>query len=146
MNFVKVYETLEEAVRNDFGVEPIWDETFQRRFYLWDDMFSWDENNRPHPCFSVKETASTFFARSSWWLRWKYRETDNGFVLNGVPLVPKRTESGSRYYTLADIERIGHAMAACGDIGGEKLAQIMTILLVQAALYGVFDPKKKSRS
>lgn len=142
MNFAKVYEDLEEAIKNDYGYEAIYDPTFDHRFYLWDDMFSYDEDNRPTPHFSVKEAAN-FFARSAWWLRWKYRpECEPGFILNGVQLEPKRTPSGSRYYTLADIERMAHALAESRSIGGEALAQIMVLVLTQAAMYGVFHPKR----
>lgn len=144
-NFATVYETVVEAVSHDFGLTAKHCDVFDRDFFLWDDMFSWDENNQPNPSYAVQEAAKMFFARGSWWLRWKYRPESypkGSFLLNGVSVVPKRTSRGNRYYTLADIERMAHSLAEQGSIGGEKLAQIITLLLVQAAMYGILDPKK----
>lgn len=147
MNFVRVLETTEETIRRDFGVSPIYDPILDQHFWIWDDLFSYDENNKPNPSLSVQECAK-FFARGPWWLRWKYRKTpespQGGFVLNGIEIVPKRTDRGNRYYTLADVERMAHALAKSRAISGEKLAQVMTLLLIQGAMYGVFDKPRKS--
>lgn len=147
MSFLDAFDATVAAIRNDYGVEDIYDPTFDREFFLWDDMFSYDANNLPHPHFSVQETAKAFFTRSPWWLRWRYRDDSRpAFVLNGVSLVPKRTPTGNRYYTLADIERMAHAMADAEMINGERLVQILTLVLTQAAMYGVFRPKKRDGS
>lgn len=145
MSFADVYNTVVETVKNDFGIEAQYDQVFDRNFFLWDDMFSYDENNKPHPTFAVQEAAKMFFARGSWWLRWKYRREDypdGPFLLNGVAIEAKRHGNGSRYYTLADIERMAWSLADQGSINGEKLTQIITLVLVQASMYGVFDPKR----
>ena len=146
MNFAKVYETVEEAIRTEYGVEPLYDERLDRYFWLWDDQFSLDDDNRPRPNFSVQEAAQAFFGKTSWWLRWCYRaapgKPNGSFVLNGVLIVPKRTAKGSRYYTLADIERMAHALAEGRSISGEKVAQIMSIVLILAAQHGVFEPRR----
>ena len=148
-NFAEIALATEEVVRNHYGAEPVYDRRFNRSFWLWDHYFSYDQDGKPHPCFSVQETAKTFFARGSWWLRDKYRRSDawphGPLVLNGILLEPKRLETGSRYYTLADIERMAHAMAENRVISGEKLAQVVTMLLIHSVQHGVFVPKRVYR-
>lgn len=135
-----------------FGIEPKLDPATGLRFYLWDDMFQMSPQNQPYPNFSVQETAKTFFGRGPDWLRWRYREARDYphgyFVLNGanadgepvqVVLEPKRNENDIRYYTLADIERMAHALAQNHAIDGAMLANILEIVLLVARLYEVFE-------
>ena len=130
-----------DAVAKDLGIEPHVDPVNNRKFYLWDDMFPLDGQGLPTPRFGAQETAKTFFAKGSDWLRWRYHATegfpDGYFVLDGVLLEPKRTKSGQRYFTLADIERMAHALASNGAIGGEQAGTIVSICLEVARLYRV---------
>jgi len=135
--------TITPSLSERFGVELQEDPATGRKFFLWDDMFQMTPQGMPLPNFSVQEAAKSFFARSSDWLRWRYREAkefpDGYFVLDGVVLEPKRNPKGQRYYTLADIERMAHALAQTGAIDGEMFANIMETVLNVARLYEVFD-------
>lgn len=129
-----------------------------RRFWLDDSMFEKDEKGMFTPRFSVQEIAKTFFAQSSDWLRWRMRPDkpnkqgevrfpEGFFVLDGKPLKFKRLISDSkdpnhqtaRYFTLADIERMAHALAQQGIIDGLRLGNILTMLRCCARLYGIPD-------
>jgi hypothetical protein len=129
------------SVGDILGVKPKLDPETGLLFYLWDDMFNQDENGKPKPTFGAQETARMFFAKGADWLRWRYRPApgypDGYFVLNGVILEPKRSEPGQRYYTLADIERMAHALAQNHAIDGERVETIISIALWVARLYEV---------
>jgi DNA-binding transcriptional MerR regulator len=58
-------------------------------------------------------------------------------VLNGLLLEPKRTEKGNRYYTLADIERMAHALVQNNAIDGDQLNVVIQLVLLEARLYHV---------
>ena len=88
----------------------------------------------PEPTFSVSQVAETFFARTSYWLRW--RESKDGFVFDGKPVVPMRTEGGARVYRLPDIERMAHGLAQQHLIGGEELVKIIRVIYAVADLWG----------
>lgn len=124
-----------------FRIEPQTDPHSDREFFLWDNMFTRTEDGLPLPNYTVQETAKVFFGKGSDWLRWRYRPAthfpDGYFVLDGVVLRPKRTESGNRYYTLADIERMAHALVENNAIDGEHLLIIIHMLLLQARLHRV---------
>lgn len=140
-----------------FGIAPTLDPVTGLSFYLWDDMFSTTSTGQPLPNFSVQEAAKTFFGKGPDWLRWRYRPANNYpdgyFVLTGLPqgpdhkpvrivLTPKRNEKGIRYYTLADVERMAHALAQNQAIDGAILANILEIVLNVSRLYEVFTPKE----
>lgn len=127
-------------------VEPM--SSAGRRFMFDDDMFPLDKDGLPEPHFSVQECSKAFFGRSSDWLRWRYRADkprknqtsvypQGFFVLDGVPLEPKISEKGARYYTLPDIERMAHALAQNNVLDGEDLSHVLTIVKANAALHGV---------
>jgi hypothetical protein len=122
------------------GVEPKQDPVTGRWFYLWDDMFAVDDKGRPVPSFGAQETSKIFFGRGPDWLRWRYHPTENYpngyFVLDNVILEPKRSDSGQRFYTLADIERMAHALAENDAIDGARLMSVISIALHVARLYG----------
>lgn len=126
-----------------FGIEPQTDPETGRTFFLWDDMFQLSNSGLPYPNFAVQETAKCFFGKGPDWLRWRYRAAsdypDGYFVLDNVILLPKRTKKDLRYYTLADIERMAHALAINGAIDGEMLSNILEIVLQVAKLYDVFS-------
>jgi hypothetical protein len=124
---------------NAFGVPSQPDPRFGNlKFYMWDSMFPVDSSGMPVPNYAVQEAAKLFFGRSPDWLRWRYRKATNRphgyFVLNGVVLEPKRTEAGSRYYTLADIERMAYALVENYAIDPEQLYLIIQTVLIQARL------------
>lgn len=129
-----------------------------RRFWLDDDMFDKaDRNGNPIPSFKVKEVSTMFFGKSPDWLRWRMRPNDKRtkdkvtgevtvtkgdhpdgfFILDGEPLVFKRTGPGARYFTLADIERMAHALAQDGAIDGRTLTLVTRMVVTCARLHGV---------
>jgi hypothetical protein len=126
-----------------FGVTPQKDPKLGASFFLWDNMFPTSGSGLPRPIYTVQETAKLFFGKSPDWLRWRYRpakssQYPNGyFVLNGVQLEPKRTEKDNRYYTLADIERMAHALVENHAIDPEHLWVVLQLVLLQARLYHV---------
>lgn len=95
----------------------------------------------PSPRYTVKEAAQFFFARTADWLRWRSQPAKNHphgfFVLDSEALEPRRTGAGARYYSLADIERMAHALAQNGALGTDKLIQIIMLVKWQARLYDV---------
>lgn len=129
---------LSSSTIKTFGVKPQKDPKFNMSFYLWDTMFPKSESGMPSPTYTVQETAKLFFGKGSDWLRWRYREAPNYpngyFVLNGIVLEPKRTEAGNRYYTLADIERMAHALVENHAIDPEQLVYIIQMVLMQAKI------------
>ncbi len=94
----------------------------------------------PVPAYTVAEAAKMFFAKSPDWIRWLAKKTDKHpdgfFVLDGVPLVEHRTDQNFRYYTLADIERMAHALAQNGAIDGGTLTAVISLVKASCRLYG----------
>ncbi len=114
-----------------------------REFFMWDSMFDQNVQGQPLPAYTVQETAKLFFGKGPDWLRWRYRSATHFpkgyFVLDGVILEPKRTESDNRYYTLADIERMAHALVENGAIDGTRFSLILQIILLEAVLHRVIE-------
>jgi hypothetical protein len=114
-----------------------------REFFMWDNMFTLNENGQPLPAYTVQETAKLFFGKGPDWLRWRYRPANHYpkgyFVLDDVVLEPKRTETGNRYYTLADIERMAHALVENGAIDGAKFSIVLQLVLLQAVMHRVIE-------
>lgn len=129
------------ATAKALGVEPKKDPKSGLWFYLWDDMFPTTETGRPKPFFQAQDTAKIFFGKGADWLRWRYHPAighPNGyFVLGDTILEPKRTESGQRYYTLADVERMAHALAQNDAIDGGQVMTTISIALNIARVYGI---------
>lgn len=123
------------------GVEPKKDPESDLSFYLWDDMFPTNEIGQPKPSFGAQEAAKVFFGKSADWLRWRYHSAaqhpDGYFVLGDKILKPKRTESGQRYYTLADIERMAHALAQNDAIDGGQVMDTIAVALLIARVYNI---------
>ena len=72
----------------------------------------------------------------------------NGFfILDGKELIFKRLKTESedpnkptaRYYTLADIERMGHALAQQEIIDGVRLCHLIVMVRSCARMYGISD-------
>lgn len=125
-----------------------------RRFWTSDEMFPVDKEDLPVPHFSVQEVSKVFFGKGADWLRWRMRpETERKnkktgevapgrypegyFLLDGKPLEFKRTPAGARYFTLADIEKMAHALAQGGHIDGAQLANIVVLVKVCSKIHGV---------
>lgn len=124
-----------------------------RKFWLDDSMFALDDDGMHVPRFSVQEAAKCFFGQSADWLRWRMRgpirgrnnQAEKYFTLDGELLEFKRLKGESksetaRYYTLADIEKMGHALAQNGAISGVDLAHIVVMVRACARLYGIEEP------
>lgn len=98
----------------------------------------------PTPNFTVAEVSKVFFAEDPDWLRWRIKKTEQNphgfFILDGEPLPERRVQNGSkygfRYYTLADIEKMAHALAQNGAISGARLTHIIGIIKNMLKLYG----------
>lgn len=135
-----------------------------QRFWTDDSMFAEDKKGLPNPHFSVQEVSKVFFGNGADWLRWRMRPDDKKvkgedgeylrnedgsyvmekgdypdgyFVLDGEPMTFKRTKAGSRYFTLADIERMAHALAQGGHIDGAQLTNIVVVVKTVAKIYGI---------
>lgn len=94
----------------------------------------------PNPTYTVQEAAKFFFGKGADWLRWRTKHTPDNpqgfFVLDGEPLPDRRTDAGFRYYTLADIERMAHALAQNGGIDGGTLQAIIDQVKTSCRIYG----------
>jgi hypothetical protein len=122
-------------------------------FFFYDEQFpkdrkdvyeEGDKKGRPIPNYSINEVAKFFFGRNAQWMRWRYssdarvspitgkpnvpKHPDGYFVLDGKPLLPKVSPSGQRYYTLADVERMAHALAQNRVISGLELQDVLRLL------------------
>lgn len=132
-----------------------------KRFWLDDDMFDLDKEGMHVPRFSVQEVAKSFFGQSADWLRWRMRPSrprsdevsshpEGYFLLDGKPMDFKRLKvnpnskkagdpnaSTARYYTLADIERMAHALGQQGVFSGQEVAHVVLMTLCCARLWGI---------
>lgn len=106
-------------------------------YWLSDEMFSLDKDGLPFPNFSVQEVAKNFFGKTPDWLRW--RERKGSFKLNGEDILPRRSEEGNRRYTLADVERMAHALADNGAIDGMDLTIVIMLIKWMGRLYKVIE-------
>lgn len=87
------------------------------------------------PTFSVQEVAKAFFGRSSHWIRW--REREGALTLADGSVIGGRTKTGSRYYTLADVERIAHALYQRDHIDQAQLILALTNARNVALMTGI---------
>lgn len=85
------------------------------------------------PKFTISEVAKLFFARSPHWVRWQERK--GNLTLDGNIVGQHRSDAGSRFYTLADVEQMAHALATRKAIGGDQLNNAMLIAQSVARLY-----------
>lgn len=135
-----------------------------KRFWTSDEMFPIDKDGLESPHFSVQEVSKFFFGKGADWLRWRMRPDDKKvkgedgtylrnpdgsfviekgdypdgyFILDGSPMDFKRTTAGARYFTLADIERMAHALAQGGHIDGAQLANIILLVKICSKVHGV---------
>lgn len=113
-----------------------------RRFWIDDISMPRNRKDQIKPTFRISEVARFFFARSADWMRWldslaSPSEPYGVFTLDGEPLKIKRTASGSRVYTLADIERLAHALLEHDKIDGRQFSATIALVKWQAYNYGV---------
>lgn len=117
----------------------------EERFWVYDEMCELDKSGFPKPNYSIQEAAKFFFARTSDWLRWREKPNPDAgypegyFILDGEKLQGHRTRAGNRRYTLADIERMAHALAENSAISGYELTIIIMLVKWQARLYKVIE-------
>lgn len=97
-------------------------------------IFDGIEDQATTPVYNISEVGKFFFAKGPVWMR--LREKAGALTLDGVPLVPKRTEKGHRYYTLPDVEKMAHALAQNGVLSGEQLVTVLTVIRDQSKLWG----------
>jgi hypothetical protein len=75
-----------------------------------------------------------FFGRSAHWMRW--RERNGFFILDGEDVSGHRTTQGARRYTLADVEKIAHALAEKDAINGAQLMNALLMVQTNARIWG----------
>jgi hypothetical protein len=94
----------------------------------------------PKPTFTVAEVSKVFFAEDPDWLRWRLKKTEDNphgfFILDGEPLPDRRTDKNFRYYTLADVEKMAHALAQNGAISAQRLSHIVGIVRNMLKVWG----------
>jgi hypothetical protein len=158
----------EPLVVSESEAEPLVPEG--ARFVTDDSMFDEDKDGRLTPHFSVQEVAKIFFGNGPDWLRWRMRPDDKKvkgpdgkflrnedgtfvmkpdkypegyFVLDGEVMDFKRTPADARYFTLADIERMAHALAQGDNLDGEQLINVIVLVKTIAKVYGLLDKPKE---
>ena len=109
-----------------------------------------DTSREPH--FTISELAKFFFNRSPGWIRW--RERKGHFILNAVYDNDKkewvetadsivfgqsRTDEGARYYTLADVEGIAHALCQKRSISVTQRDLAILLVRIQVSVFGYID-------
>lgn len=87
------------------------------------------------PLFSVSEVAKVFFGLSGHWIRW-LETTKHAFVLDGADIEFSRTDKGARVYSLADVEKMTHALAQGSHINGAQAANALLIVQTIARIHG----------
>lgn len=110
-----------------------------RRFWVTDEMVtkSHTRTGQIKPTFSISAVSRVFFAKSSDWIRYMDTREEEGFFLDGLQLTPTRSEAGSRIYTLADAEKMAHALLQNGRIDLMHFAATIQIIKSMAYLYRI---------
>lgn len=131
-----------------------------QRFWTEESMFGTDKYGLPYPRFTVAETAKVFFGRGPDWLRMRMkpdtkkvkdpktqkvlevierRFPQGAFILDQDRMVFRRTPSGAHYFTLADIERMGHALAQSDVLPPEQLLNVLSIVKYVGRQHDIFE-------
>lgn len=113
-----------------FSVEP----PGGRKYWLDESMLPLDKLGKVKPTFRIGEVARIFFARSSDWLRLMGQQQSDDSVLD-----VKRTESGSRIYTLVDVEKIAHTLLEAERISMRQFVGAISIIRWMAYSYGILS-------
>jgi hypothetical protein len=108
-----------------------------RRWWVEPGMLGRDRAGRPWPWFRMDTVCRVFFARSSSWLRLHLRAGD--FVLDGEPMEFYRDASkvAARLFTLADVERMAHALHQKGMIDDTQLLCTLQTVIWVARQHGI---------
>jgi hypothetical protein len=100
-----------------------------------------DGKGQVYPIFSRTETAKCFFGWKSFWLKHRLNELtdEQGLIpLDGGTMGPLALDGhGSPVFSLADVERVAHALAQAGMISGIHLQRTVAIVRSVAYQYGV---------
>lgn len=108
-----------------------------RRFWLTDEMLPRGRNGKLKTAYRISEMTKFFFGRSPDWMRWLDGRPEGVFKIDGAELIIKRTEAGSRYFTLADVERLAHALLEHGRIDGQQFISTISLVKWVAFSYGI---------
>lgn len=85
------------------------------------------------PTFEPGEITKIFFNRSSHWLRWRERQ---GHIVYDGEVVGSRTDVGSRYYTLGDVEKMIHALMQNGAVDAQRGYNALMVVRYIAIVHG----------
>ncbi len=85
------------------------------------------------PVFTITTAATVFFARSSYWLR--DQEKADRFILDGVLVGDRRSDSGYRNFTLGDIERMIYALGEADVLTGADMRNSLTAVKAIALVH-----------
>lgn len=80
------------------------------------------------PLMSAGEVGKVFFGRSAAWMRTGERD--------GLWEPPARSDTGIRTYTLADVERIGHALTFYERMSPHRLYALSVTIQMLLVLHG----------
>lgn len=86
------------------------------------------------PSFSIGEVAKFFFARKTYWVRW--RERSGLFALDdGTGSQPRRSEHKARVYYLGDVERMIFGLLGNRKMDSLRAGRCLAIVYACAANY-----------
>lgn len=95
------------------------------------------------PLFTVKQLTNMFFAREPHWIRWRedrgMLDTED-FEIYEDGVIGNRNASGAREYTLADVEKVVHALAQAEAIDGTQVRNALLLVRILGEIHGHFDP------
>lgn len=90
------------------------------------------------PMFSIGVVAQAFFGMHPDTLRyWVWREIKKGGPILDGNRMEIRSNGKYRIYSIADVERLAHALAQAGYIDGERLGRIILMVKTNAQMFGV---------
>lgn len=124
-----------------------------RRWMLEEEMIPTDKAGMPIPMLRTKQVAGIFFGRKPSWMYFLFNpRTFRGydgegkeirqnvghsyFLLDGQPMTFREDRHG-RYYSLADVERIVHALIQQGRIDGATANRALLIVKTSAQQAGI---------
>lgn len=105
------------------------------KYWLEESMLPQDRLGGVKPTFKIGEVAKVFFARSPDWLRWLGSRKDAD--PDSMVLDVRRTDAGSRIYTLVDVERIAHTLLEHEKINAWQFTYAISTVCAMALQYGI---------
>jgi hypothetical protein len=93
----------------------------------------WSDPSMDRPRFQTAQAARTFFGRTGRWLLQVPGE--DGYQLDGVPIVIDRTPGGRRSWTLYDVERVAHGLTQKGRMQVAHLQRVIAQVKLLAENY-----------